>query len=532
MAVKTLFLALLFAAASCQKTENHSSRHNQEVRLNLRTEPPSLDPRKPNDTTSCSVLKMCYDGLMRIDEQGNPAFAIAEQVSISEDKKTYTFTLRKCVWSDGHPVTAQDFEYSWKCILDPQFPSEFSNELYVLRGAQSAKEGAIPISNIGVKALSDRVLQVDLEYPVPYFLDALTTHSFLPTPSHVAQKDPNWAKDEGPAYVCNGPFILKKWKHQNLLLLEKNPLYWDVDAVRLSQLSLYIINDENTELSMFENQELDWAGSPLSSLPLDALASLAHHADFHLHSIAGTYYYVFNTQSSPFHNVKIRKAFSLAIQRQEIVDNVLQGNQIPALSLTPPSLLGDLYAPQFQEDRKEAQRLFDEALQELGTDRKNLPPIIISYNTASAHHKIAQAIKEQWEQAFDIEVTLQNKEWKVFLDEIATHQFQIARLGGVANIKDPISFLDIFQHNESRLNHSLWSHPEFTQLLEQSQMISNPELRLQILAQAEEILMEAMPIAPIYFYTGSYLKAKNLKNVQVSDLSEIDFKYAYWEEPK
>jgi oligopeptide transport system substrate-binding protein len=531
MSRKALLLGLgLLTAVSCHKKENNSQKSAQEVRLNIHTEPPSLDPRKPSDTTSCSILKMCFDGLMRTDSEGKTVPALAQTIEISEDRRTYTFLLRDAKWSDGQPVTAYDFEYAWKCILDSRFPSEFANDLYVIKNAQAAKEGNIPLDDVGIRAISDQVFSVELDNPLPYFLDLLTIHSFLPVPKHVAQKNSHWAEDASLSYVCNGPFLLKKWKHHNLLVLEKNPTYWDADQVKLSQIVLHVIEDENTELSMFEGGELDWAGSPLSALPIDALSALSSKKDFSLYSMAGTYYYIFNTREYPFNNAKMRRAFSLAINRKDIVDNVVQGKQLPATSLIPPSLFGKQYVGYFQDgDIEEAKKLFKEALQELGTTAEKLPPITLSYNTVNAHHKIAQAIKEQWAQAFGIRVNLENKEWKVFLDEVANHQFQIARMGGIANFRDPISFLDVYKYPTSRINPSQWGNATYAALLEQAEATIDPKQRLALLEKAEKILMNEMPVAPIYFYTGSYLKNQKLKGVYVSELSDVDFKYAYWD---
>lgn len=532
MSKKALLLSLsLLTTFSCQKQNDSPQKSSHEIRLNVHTEPPSLDPRKPADTTSCSVLKMCFDGLFRTNFAGYTVPAIAEKVEISENRKVYTFILRNANWTDGHPVTAYDFEYAWKCILDPLFPSEFSNDLYVLKNAQPIKEGSVPMDQLGVKALSDQVLTVELENPTPYFLDLLTVHSFLPVPSHIAEKNPNWAEDADANYISNGPFQLKKWKHHNLLVLEKSPTYWDAHEVKLSQITLHIIEDENTELGMFESGELDWAGSPLSALPLDALNLLSKKEDFSLYTMAGTYYYIFNTKEYPFNNAKMRKAFALAINREEIIENIVQGKQIPATSLIPPSLFKKKQVGYFQDaDIAEAQKLFQEALKELGTSVEKLPSITLSYNTVNAHHKIAQAIKEQWSNAFGVRVKLENKEWKVFLDEVANHKFQIARMGGIANFKDPISFLDVYKYGNSRINHSQWNNPLFTSLLDKAEMTADAQERLAILANAEAILMDEMPVAPIYFYTGSYLKNRHLKGVYVSELSDVDFKYAYWDQ--
>ncbi|MCX6990956.1 MAG: peptide ABC transporter substrate-binding protein [Chlamydiae bacterium] len=517
------FTLIALTAVSCSPPS--SSGKTQEIRLNIHTDPPSLDPRKPSDTTSSTVIRMCFDGLMRRDEEGRQAFGVAKSVSISEDGLTYTFTLRESVWSDGTPVSAKDFEDTWKTILSPNFPSEFANELYILKNGKGAKENTASMDKVGVKALSDYVLQVDLEYPIPYFLDMLMTHSFFPVPSHVAS-DPKWAQSGGDHYVCNGPYHMQEWKHYNSIVLLKNPVYWDSQVVQLEKIELYMIEDEMTELSMYDNGDLEWIGSPLSSIPVDALSK---EKDYHHYEVAGTYFYIFNTEAFPFTNKHIRRAFALSIHRQEIIENIIQGGQGVATGIVPPTMWKERNSYFTDADITLAKKEFEIGLNELGITADQLPPIKLSYNTNSGHHKIAQAIKEQWSMALGIRVDLENMEWKVFLDSVSNHKFQIARMGGIASYNDPISILKDYQYANSRMNQCQWSNKKFATLIDLSDHTQNPEKRMQILSKAEAILMDEMPIAPIYFYTGSYMKKPYVKSVSISDLSEIDFKYTYLE---
>jgi oligopeptide transport system substrate-binding protein len=281
-------------------------------------------------------------------------------------------------------------------------------------------------------------------------------------------------------------------------------------------------------LSMFEHNELDWAGYPLSVLPTDAIPSLVKKGTLQQYMIAGTYYYVFNTKQFPFTNVNIRKAFTLAINRQAIVKNVTQAGQLPAMSLIPPTMWK--VTPYFQDhDIAEAKKYLDHGLQELGITVDQLPTITLSYNTSQAHHKIAQAIQEQWNQALGIKVKLENKEWKVFLDELRHYQFQIARMGGLATVNDPMTFLDFYRYLSSHLNHSQWTNPEFSELLEKADLATDPDQRMALLRRAEQVFMDDMPIAPIYFYTGVYLKKPYVKGIFLTELSELDLKWAYLE---
>lgn len=456
---------------------------------------------------------------------GTAHLSLAEKIDVSPDQKTYTALIRQASWADGHPVTAYDFETSWKTILDPSFPSEAATDLFVLKNARAAKMKKCGVEEVGVKALDAHTLQIELDHPIPTFLSMLSTHCFLPTPNHIVFDHPDWADKHTSYYVTNGPFSLKQWRQSDRIILEKNESYWDKEHVTLERIHLFIIEDETTELSLFENNELDWAGSPLSSLPFDALASLKQ---VHTYPMAGTYYYTLNTKDPLLKNVKLRRALALSINRKEIINHITQSGQLVATSFIPP--------PLFQEksyftdgDVNEARRCLQLAFEELHLSSETFPILTLSYNTLSSHHKIAQAIQNQWRNALGIKVRLENKEWKVYLDEQRHHQFQIARMGGIANNYDPISFLDRFRYLSSDENFSQWTNPHFTELLEQADATIDSKERTDLLLKAEKILMDEMPVIPIYFYTGSYLKKSYVKDVYLSELCDLDFKWTYLE---
>lgn len=519
---------LLLTLSGCKKKITPIDENKQILRLNIHTEPPTLDARKATDTSSIGVIHMCFEGLLKRGKGGEIQPAIAQDVKISDDKKIYTFTLRPAKWWDGKPVTAQDFELTWKTILDPSFPSGFSNDLYVLKNAIGAKNGTVPLDQVGVKALNARTLQVELDYPIPYFLDLIASHSFLAVPQHITSIDPKWADGSGPHFVGNGPYKLTKWKHHNFIHLAKNDLYWDQETVALSEIDLSIIEDATTELNMFEAGELDWAGYPLSTLPTDALQALADTDRLNSYPLSGTYYYIFNVKVPPFDNINFRKAFSLAINRTSIIENITQSEQTPATGLIPPTIWK--VENHFKDDDiEEARRLFALALKEMGHTADTLPKITLIYNSCESHHKIAQAIQEQWYQAFGIRVKLANKEWKVFLDELSHNQFQIARMGGVAGFNDPMAFFDLYKYPNSSNNYSGWSNAKFTKLLETAERTQSPQEREQLLREAERIFISEMPIAPIYYYRGTYVKKGYVKGIELTEFSHGDFKFAFLE---
>jgi oligopeptide transport system substrate-binding protein len=518
------FLVCFFVllAAACSKKE--ALRTRQELRMNMKSEPLSLDPRKPYDVASNNFLKMCFDGLTRVGLDGIPQLAVAEAITVSPDQKTYTITLKETYWSDGQPVTAQDFALSWKAQLDPSFPGQAAHLLYVLKNARAAKLGKCANDAIGVTALDERTLYIELSYPNPVFLSMLASFPFFPVPAHVVEQFPDWADKANSHYVTNGPFLLKEWRASNRMLLEKNPTYWDKEAVQLQMLDFAILEDENTELSLYDSGAFDWSGSPLSTLPTDALPVLKQ---VHTYPIGGTYYYVFNTKDPLLKNCNLRRALSLAVNRQSIVENILQGGQQAAMRYIPQALCSEKVSYFRDADIERARACLKKALEELGLDK---PPVLtLSYNTLQTHHLIAQAIQQQWQSALGIRVKLENKEWKVYLDEIARGQFQITRMGNIASNYDPLHYLDEMRYLSSSSNFCKWTNPQFTEWLEQAEQESDPHARMQLLLKAEALFMEEMPVIPIYFYTGSYLKKDYVKDVYTSILYDIDFKWAYVE---
>nr|WP_302053238.1 peptide ABC transporter substrate-binding protein [Bacillus sp. FJAT-29790] len=513
------------------KDTEKKSDVNQELRVNIREEPPALHPGLATDSTSGNVLRQISEGLTRINPEGKPEEAMAEKIDVSEDLKVYTFTLRDAEWSNGDPVTAKDFETAWKWVLDPANQSEYSEILYYIKGAEAAHSGEGSLDDVGVKSVDEKTLEVTLENPTPYFTELTAFYTYLPFNSKVAEANPNWAHDAGANFTSNGPFVMKEWAHNDKIVLEKNDKYWDANTVKLDKIEMYMINDENTELSMYENGELDWAGQPTGELPTDAMQALKDEGSLTTHTIAGVYKYKFNTTVAPFDNVNIRKAFALAINRQELIDNITQGEQVPAMALVPPTIFPESEKGYFKDnDVEKAKEYLQKGLEEMGLkDPSELPAVTLSYNTNESHQKIAQAIQDMWKQNLGVEVTLDNQEWKVYLDKLHTLDYQVGRLGWLADFNDAITFLELYRDANGGNNDTGWSNKEFKDLLVKSASEADPDVRKQLLKDAEAIIMDEMPVAPIYFYTFNWVKNDKLKDVHVSDTGEVQYKWAYFE---
>lgn len=518
-------IALLLTTVSCQMK---TSPPKSEIRVAFKFHIQSLDPRKLPNLAMVTLHSLCFEGLLQLDSENRPVPAIAERWEVSDDFTTYTFFLREAAWSDGQPITAYDFEETWKTILSPSFPSLFAHELYVLKNGKKAKLDTCSIDDVGVNALDARTLRVVMEESTPHFLSLASTNSFFCAPSHITRKNPRWTEYDHLEYVCNGPFHLTQWVPNHLLVFEKNPHYWDKEHIALEKLSAICLQDESTALAMFESDELDLIGNPWCPIPVDAVSHLKHQNALFAVPTNNLYYYCFNTQKPPFNNVHIRRALALAIDRKSLIEHVTQAGEIPATSFISP-LLWHQETTYFQDhDVQGALHEFSLGLEELKLSPKSFPPILISSNTSEAHHKVAQAIQEQWHQVLGIPVQLStNMDWNVFIDALHHHQFDVARMGAYSSWQDPLPLLSFHDSLSNTNNYPQWANPQFLEYLNEARHMPSSPARVEILRKAEALFLSEMPVAPIYFATSLYLKKPHIHGVTYSSAGMINFKGVY-----
>ncbi|PZD96432.1 peptide ABC transporter substrate-binding protein [Paenibacillus sambharensis] len=508
----------------------------QIFRMNLHAEPPTLDPGMTQDNTSGTVLNAVMEGLTTVDKDGNVQPGMAEKWEVSEDNLTYTFTiLDGATWSTGEPVTAHDFEFAWKRVLDPtkETPSPYAYQLYYLKNAEAYNTGEIKdASQVGVKAQDDKTLVVELHSPTAYFLNLLSFYTYYPVNKAVVEANPKFAA-EAATHSTNGPFLLTEWNHNESLLLTKNPNYYDADKVHFTEVRLAIINDSNTELSMYETGDLDWAGRPTGEIPIDMIPSLKEdsEANLQIQGIATTYYFNFNTTKEPYDNVNIRKALAMAIDRKAIVEKVTLGDQIPAFGFVPYGIKGqnDTFRDEvkdsyFTEDVEQAKTLLAKGLEEKGLTK--LPTIELIHNEGEGHKKLATAIADMWKTNLGVDVSVQSQEWGVFLTNRTNLNYQVARAGWGADYNDPMTFLDMWITGGGN-NDTGFSNAEYDGLIKKAQTSSDPAERMEAMAAAEKILMDEMPILPIYYYTGIWMQKPYVQGVWIDYSGEIRFNYGY-----
>jgi oligopeptide transport system substrate-binding protein len=517
-------LLLLELTASCQKNTASPTRGQKHfIRLNVKGEPATLDPRKGGDVISSHMHFLLFEGLVRLNADGSISPSQAESYEISSDGLIYTFHLRHALWSDGTMVNAYDFEKSWKDILNPNFPSLNAHLLYPIKNAERAKKGCLPLSDVGIQAQDAKTLIVTLEKPTPYFLDLISFCVFFPVNSKLDKEHPDWAYHAGPHFTSNGPFVLQGWKHNNEIIAIRNPYYWDKSRVLPDQIHFSMIDNETTALEMFENGALDMIGEPLCPLPVDAIASLKKENRLFKHPSAETTIITFNVTKPPFSNAKIRKAFGYAINRKDIVNNITQCDEQIATGAIPTILKGNRKHDFFiDNDVVTARKLLKEGMLESRTTYEDFKKIVLHYPNSDINNKIAQALQQQWAETLGISIHLENLDLKVLMDKLTKRDFAMAQFYWAAQYNDQMNILERFKFKENVKNYSHWENPDYIQLLDTS-FYQTGEERLATLEKAEEIFLNEMPIAPIYHWDMSYMICDELDNVKLTSIGDVVF---------
>jgi len=420
-------------------------------------------------------------------------------------------------------VTAHDFEYSWKRTLAPETAADYAYMLYYLENGEKYNAGEASADEVGVKALDDYTLEVTLQNATPYFKDILAHSSYWPVNKNAVEGKPEWATDT-KTLVTNGPFKLTEWQHGGKLVLTKNPDYYNKDQIHFDKVTITLVAEDSTVFNLFTTNEIDWIGAQAGAVTTDQVAQVIQSGEAKVMPTASTYYYIFNTTKKPFSNVKIRKAFAMAVNRQAIIDNVAKANQQPAFALVPPSIRGtdgksfrELYPDNgyFEENVEQAKKLLAEGLQEEGLSQ--FPDVTLLYNTSEGHKAIAEAIVDQWRKNLGVEVKLANQEWGTFLETRDAQQFDIARAGWGADFNHPINFSYDLIHSKSGNNDGRYANQQVDKLLDEAISSSDEKEAMAKLAEAEKIaIADEMAVLPIYYYTTVTMVKPGFVNV-VSD---------------
>lgn len=478
----------------------------QVIHIGNGAEPKDLDPHTSTGVPEWHVMLNLFEPLVEKDPKTlEPVPAVAESWTISKDGKVFTFKIRKSAkWSNGERVQASDFIYSITRLLTPAVASEYAQLGYVVKNGKAFHEGKLKDKRqLGLRAVNPETLEITLENPTPYFLGLLAHHTYFPVHEKTVEKyGARWTRPEH--MVSNNAFVLSKWEVNNVISLKSNPHYWNRSKVLLTEAHFYPVEKQDTEEKMFRANRLHVTNEvPLEKIPTWQKDSSGVYQQ---HPYMGTYYYWINVKRPPLDNKLLRKALNLAIDREKLVKYVTRGGQLPGTHYVPPGVGGyqpKSYMPRDLSRLAEAKKLLAEAGYPNG---KGLPPIELLYNTSDAHKKIAEAIQQMLKVNLGIEMRLHNQEWKVYLNTLRLSDFQLGRQGWIGDYNDPDTFLNMFITG-SELNRAQYSNKDFDHLLENAAKELNKEKRLELFGKAEAILMEDLPLIPLYIYTHVYLKS-------------------------
>jgi oligopeptide transport system substrate-binding protein len=489
-------------------------------------EPESIDPAVITGQLEGRICYALFEGLLHFDRFGKPQPGIAESWDLSNEGKTYTFHLRATArWSNGDPVTAKDFLLSWKRILLPETASEYAYLLYHVKNAQPFNEGTLKdFGSVGLTAVDDRTFRVELEAPVPYFLDLCSFATLLPV--HLASVEKygdDWIKPD--KLVNNGPFLLKEWHLNYRIRLQKNPLYWDASHVALNTIDALPIDNSITAYNFYASKVadliLDKGLTPPSLIP-----ELKSRPDFHAAPFLGNYFIRFNVKRKPLDDVRVRQAFAMAIDRERIVQKITQAGEPPAYSFTPPGTASGYQPPKmFGRDVQKARRLLAEAGY---PDGKGFPTVTYLYDSKKLNEDIAVEIQNMLSDALGVHIELQKQEWKVYLNSLSRLDYDFARSSWVGDYNDPNTFIDCFVSGGGN-NRTGWSSKEYDDLVAAAALEADSAKRSQIFQQAEEILLnQGTPICPLYYYVGIQIyDGQKFGGIEPNLLDEHPFREMY-----
>ncbi len=530
-----LALAVLFLPA-CGKRETRVQKGNREQVLHRGNgaEPSELDPQVVTGVPEHHIIVALFEGLLMAHPKDlSPQPGMAERWEVSTDRKTYTFFLRdNAVWSNGDRVTADDFVQSYERMLNPKLAAPYAESLFIMEGAKEYNEGTLKdFAQVGVKALEMKKLQITLRTPAAYFPVIVNHYAWFPVPIKVIEKHGSrydkgnrWTRPEN--IVTNGPFTLKEWKTNQVIVVAKSETYWDAKTVRLRAIHFYPTESIDADERMFRTGQVHVIyDMPLSKI--DAYKATPN-SGIRFEPYYGTYFYRINLDpvkgpNPALRDARVRRALALAIDRDAIVKNITRAGEIAAFSYTPEGPGGYHAKAKLRTDYDEARRLLAEAGFPGG---KGLPKLVVHFDTKESHRAIAEAVQEMWKKQLGVEVELLNEEWKVYLATQQSQSYMISRSGWIGDYVDPNTFLEIFQSTSGN-NNTGWKNPEYDRLIVASWYAPDEPARMELLAQAEAILTEECPIIPIYHYTRDYLIASSVKGWYSNLLDEHHYKYLH-----
>ncbi len=494
-------------------------------------EPGTLDPTLGNGVPGSNIMRDLYEPLMTEDAEGNVILGQAASYTLSDDKLTYTFKIRKdAKWSDGNPVTAQDFEYAYKRGVNPKVAAKYS-WYYKILGIKNTAEilkGNKPIDSLGVKAIDDKTLEITLSKPIPYFIIGLAHIVMAPVPQKTVEKyGQNWTKPEN--IVNNGAYKLKEWVVNEKIVLVKNDQYYDADKVKIDKVTFLPIPEASTELNRYKAGEIDFT----YELPKNQYKNLMKTIPNEVKVLGrvGIYYYNLNMRKKPFDDIRVRKALSYAVNRDILANKILGTGEKPAYTFVPEIVSG--YTPiipdyqKLTQKQRNAQALI--MLNDAGFNKAHPLRFELLYNTSEQHKRNALAIASMWKKALKgaVIVTLKNQEWKTYLSDKKAGNYEVARSGWIGDYNEASTMLDLMIIGHSA-NDSFYVNPEYDALMNRARTTTDDKARNKLYEKADAMIARDMPVIPLFQYSQARLIKPRVGGYpKVNPLGAIFTKHLY-----
>jgi oligopeptide transport system substrate-binding protein len=545
MKKKTACMCLVLLAAlvlmNCGgKSSGETSSAPAQITAVFGSEPNTIDPALNSAVDGAIYLSHAFEGLYKYADNGQgraqavPGLAAeAPQKTVNPDGTVvYVYTLRDNLkWSDGKPLSAADFVYTWQRLVDPDTAADYSYMIDMVQNANEIMAGEKDKSELGIRAVNDKTLEITLTYDCPFFDEIACFPATFPVRQDAIESAGDQWTFSPSSYISNGPYRLKEWVHNSYLLFEKNPNYYAPSAAGPENIRFALMDDDNAHLAGFKSGELDF----IETVPVDEIPALLASGELKIADYLGTYYVSINTQRPPFTDPRVRKAFTLAIDRSYIINQITKTGQKPASGFVPAGMAdaapgsdfrqtsGDYYSinpADYEKNVAEAKQLLAEAGYPNGA---GFPVVEYIYNTNDAHRAIAEALQDMWHTALGVTVTLSNQDWAVFLDTRKNGDYSIARDGWIGDYNDPINFLDMFITGGGN-NNSQYKNPEYDRLIAAAKGTAVQADRMRYLHQAEDLLVGAdYAVGPIYFYTQTYMMNSALSGMYYTPLGYFFF---------
>ena len=528
-----LVLIMAFSVFGCT-----TSTEDFEIAVNFASEPNTIDPALNSAVDGAVMINHIFEGLYKWvdDGSGNATLALgqAKEVTPNADKTVYTVKLRDDIkWSDGKDVVAADFVYAWQRLVDPNTAADYCYMADIILNANEIMAGEMDKSELGVKAIDEKTLEITLHTACPYFEEIMAFPALMPIRSDIIEQYGDQWTFSPETYIGNGQYKMAEWSHNEFIKLVPSETYYDVDKLGPKVIKFALMDDTNAIYAAYRSGSLNF----IQEVPVDEIPGLLSSGELKVHPYLGTYYCCFNTSKAPFDDVRVREAFSLVIDRNYIVENVTKTGQKPATAFVPSGISDapgtkddfravggdymDVSAEKYQENCERARQLLAEAGYPNG---EGFPIVEYLYNTSDNHRLIGEALQNMWQTELGVTVNLVNQEWNTFLDTRKNGDYSIARNGWIADYNDPMSFLDMWLTGGGN-NDAQYSNPDYYALIMQAKSTSDLAERMSLMHQAEDILMgQDVVHAAIYFYTDKYM-SQGIKGMYFTPLGYYFFGY-------